>query len=97
MNDTVFNINDLPYIKDRTFNEIKIKYYELHCLSYDACVDINIMLLQIDYILDYLLKNYVDLGKKDIRQKLKDIQFYTKRPLENYLKLYRSIVNGNKL
>ena len=43
------NINDLPYIKDRTFNEIKLKYYELHSLSYDACLDISQMLLQILY------------------------------------------------
>lgn len=90
------NINDLPYIKDKTFNEIKIRYYELHDLAYNASLDFNYMMLRIDYILDYILKNYAELGKKDIRDKLKEIQFYSKKPLDNVLKLYQLIgVNRN--
>lgn len=91
-----FNINDLPFIKDRTFNEIKIRYYELHSTAYDACLDISYMLLRIDYILDYMLKNYADIGKKEIKDKLKEIEFYTKKPLENYIKLNQMVVRGDK-
>lgn len=90
----ICNINEMPYIKDRTFNELKLKYNELHCYAYDACLDINQMLLKIDYILDYIMKNYTEIGKKDMKNKLKEIEFYTKKPLENFIKLNRLVVNA---
>ncbi len=82
-----FNVNDLPYIKDKTFNELKLQFYELHSTAYDASLEFNYMMLRIDYLLDYIMKNYADLGKKEIRNKLKEIQFYSKKPLGNVLKL----------
>lgn len=91
-----FNVNDLPYIKDRTFNEIKIRYYELHTVSYDASLDINYMMLRIDYIIDYILSNYSEVGKKEIRDKLKEIQFYTKKPLKNIIKLSQLVCSDLK-
>lgn len=86
-----FNVNDLPYIKDKTLNELKIRFYELHNTAYNASQEMNYMLLRIEYLVDYLLKNYSEIGKKEIKQKLKEIEFYAKKPLSNVIKLYQLI------
>lgn len=93
-----FNVNDLPYIKNRSFDEIKCKYYQLHTLAYDSCIDVSFMLHRIDYILDYIMKNFSELGKKEIKQKLKELEFYTKKPLKSFIELDRLVVcNFNRV
>lgn len=91
-----YNVNNIPYLNGKNISEVKMMYCDLSSLTYDACLDLDYMIMSVNYITDYLLDNYTEIGKKEIKKRLKELQFYTKKPIKSILELNKYIQNSKR-